>query len=132
VKVIYCDDMGRWQYNGVYHSWLEVDHAGFVSALGKDKPSQCGPDTYYITKKYFAHKGSRDLRKTVAILSGKHMDMGFSPRIVGGRGSGGVVNTHQDVWYEPHYAEKNIICTLVTCTFWRGGRWSGYYAALQL
>ena len=59
-------------YNGVYCSWLEVDETGFVSTLGKDKPSQPGPNTYYyITKKYFVHKSSSDLRKIVAILSGK-------------------------------------------------------------
>ena len=72
VKDLYCDDMGSWQYNGVYHSWLEVDETGFISTLGKSKPSQPGPNTYYITKKYFVHKSSRDLRKIVAILSGKY------------------------------------------------------------
>ena len=36
VKDLYCDDMGSWQYNGVYHLWLEVDETGFVSTLGKD------------------------------------------------------------------------------------------------
>ena len=71
VKDLYCDDMGSWQYNGVYQSWLEVDENGFISTLGKNKPSQPAPNTYYITKKYFVHKSSRDLRKIVAILSGK-------------------------------------------------------------
>ena len=75
--------MGSWQYNGVYRScsWLEVDETGFVSTLGKDKPSQPCPNTYYITKKYFVHKSSRDLRKIVAILSGKctsYCNIGFS------------------------------------------------------
>ena len=71
MKDLYCDDMGSWQYNGVYHTWLEVDELGFISTLGKQKPLQPAPDTYYITKKYFVHKSSSDLKKIVAILSGK-------------------------------------------------------------
>ena len=40
IKDLYCDDMGSWQYNGVYHSWLTVNDAGFVSTMGKEKPLQ--------------------------------------------------------------------------------------------
>lgn len=71
VKDLYCDDMGSWQYNGVYHAWLEVDDAGYVATLGKQKPSNPTPSTFYITKKYFVHKSSCDLKKIVAILCGK-------------------------------------------------------------
>ena len=72
VKDLYCDDMGSWQYNGVYQTWLEVDENGFISTLGKNKPLQPAPDTYYITKKYFVHKSCGDLRKIVAVLSGEY------------------------------------------------------------
>ena len=71
LKDLYCDDMGSWQYNGVYRTWLEVDDAGYVATLGKQKPSQSSPNIYYITKKYFVHKSSSDLKKTVAILTGR-------------------------------------------------------------
>ncbi|MCG8624910.1 MAG: hypothetical protein MJE68_23290, partial [Proteobacteria bacterium] len=71
VKDLYCDDMGSWQYNGVYHSWLTVDDAGFVSTMGKEKPSKLTSDMYYITKKYFVHRTSSDLKKIVVTLSGK-------------------------------------------------------------
>ena len=49
-----------------------VDENGFISTLGKNKPSQPAPDTYYITKKYFVHKSCGDLRKIVAVLSGRY------------------------------------------------------------
>ena len=70
VKDLYCDDMGSWQYNGVYRAWLEVDDSGYIATLGKQKPSQRSPNTYFITKKYFVHKSSGDLKKTVAFLTG--------------------------------------------------------------
>ena len=70
-KDIYCDDMGSWRHNGVYHTWLDVDSNGHVSTLGKQKPLQPAPHTYYITKKYFVHKSSSDLKKNVTTLSGK-------------------------------------------------------------
>ena len=38
MKDLYCD-MVSWLYNGVYHSWLEVDESGFVSTVGKNKPN---------------------------------------------------------------------------------------------
>ena len=72
VKGLYCDDMGSWQYNGVYQTWLEVDENGFISTLGKNKPSRPAPDTYYITKIYFMHNSCGGLRKIVAVLSGKY------------------------------------------------------------
>ena len=50
VKDLYCDDMGSWQYNGVYHSWLTVNDIGFVSTLGKQKPSEVTFDMHYIIK----------------------------------------------------------------------------------
>ena len=68
VKDLYCDDMGSWQYNEVYHSWLTVNDIGFLSTLGKQKPSEVTSDMYYITKKYLVHRTSSDLKK---ILSGK-------------------------------------------------------------
>ena len=71
VKDLYCDDMGSWQYNGVYHSWLTVNDIGFVSTLGKQKPSEVASDMYCITKKYFVHRTSSDLKKIAVILSGK-------------------------------------------------------------
>ena len=70
VKDLYCDDMGSWQYNGVYHSWLTVNDIGFVSTLGKQKPSEVTFDMHYIIKKYFVHRTNSDLKKVV-ILSGK-------------------------------------------------------------
>ena len=71
LKDIYCDDMGTWQYNGVYRAWLVVDDSGFVETLGRTKPSTITSNTYCITKKYFVHKSSGDLKKTVAMLCGK-------------------------------------------------------------
>ena len=71
VKDLYCNDMGSWQYNGVYHSWLTVDDIGFVSTLGKQKPAKITSNMYYVTKKYFVHRTSSDLKKIVVILSGE-------------------------------------------------------------
>ena len=70
VKDLYCDDMGSWRCNGVYRSWLKVNDIGFVTCYGKSKPV-AGSDTYNMTRKYFLHKTSKDLKKTVAFLSGK-------------------------------------------------------------
>ena len=67
-KDIYCVDMGSWKYNGVYWSWVEVDEDGFVTAHGKQQPME-SEAVFHITKKYFVHKTSTDL-KTVALLAG--------------------------------------------------------------
>lgn len=70
-KDIYVDDMGSWRYNGVYKSWVSVESDGFMVSHGKEKPSTTIHGTlYHITKKYFVNKTSRDLKKTVAFLSG--------------------------------------------------------------
>ena len=69
VRDIYCDDMGSWKYNGVYRSWIDVDEDGFVTSHGKKKPVEA-ENPYHITKKYFYHKTSIDLKKIVAILTG--------------------------------------------------------------
>ena len=68
-KDLYCDDMGSWKHRGVHHSWVEVDDLGFVTSNGKLKPSSA-PNVYRLTKKYFTHKTSRDLKKTIAFLGG--------------------------------------------------------------
>ena len=34
-KDLYCDDMGSWKHNGVYHCWLEVDANGFVTSMAR-------------------------------------------------------------------------------------------------
>lgn len=71
-KDITCDDMGSWRCNGVYHSWLKVDDVGFVSVYGKEKPLDIDTtQLFYLTKKYFVHKTSQDLKKTIAFLAGK-------------------------------------------------------------
>ena len=70
IKDLYCDDMGAWKHNGVYHSWVEVNDLGFVTSHGKSKPSPAA-NVYYVTKKYFTHKTSVDLKKTICFLGGK-------------------------------------------------------------
>ena len=62
--------MGSWHCNGIYKSWIEVDFIGFVTIHGKYKPSVVNDHSYYITKKYFYHKTSKDLKKTVSFLAG--------------------------------------------------------------
>ena len=52
---VYCDDMGSWKHNGVYHSWVEVDDIGFVTSHGKSKPAPAA-NVYRVSKKYFTHK----------------------------------------------------------------------------
>ena len=72
-KDIYVDDMGSWRYNGVYRSWITVESDGFMLSHGKAKPSEVSTiegTLYQITKKYFIHKTSSDLKKTIAFLSG--------------------------------------------------------------
>lgn len=70
VKDLYCDDMGSWHCNGAYKSWIEVDFTGYITIHGKSKPSLVNESFYHITKKYFFHKTSKDLKKTVSLLSG--------------------------------------------------------------
>ena len=71
-KDMYVDDMGSWKYNGVYRAWVTVDSNGFVSSHGTCKPTvRDSASLFYICKKYFVHKTSSDLKKTVALLSGK-------------------------------------------------------------
>ena len=53
-----------------YHSRVEVNDLGFVTSHGKSKPSPAA-NVYYVTKKYFTHKTSVDLKKTIAFLGGK-------------------------------------------------------------
>ena len=70
-KDVYADDMGSWKYNGVYRAWVAINEDGFVTAHGSKKPTECEDDRlFYINKKYFVHKTSPDLKKTVALLSG--------------------------------------------------------------
>lgn len=70
VKDLNCDDMGSWQSNGVYRAWINVDSNGFVSSHGKSKPIKSSASVYLITKKYYVHKTSKDLKKTFVFLSG--------------------------------------------------------------
>ena len=72
-KDLYCDDMGSWKHNGVYHCWVEVDNIGFISSHGKSKSSSAA-NVYRVTKKYFTHKTSADLKKTVAFLGGNYKE----------------------------------------------------------
>ena len=74
-KDLYCDDMGSWHCNGIYKSWIEVDFIGFVTLHGKCKPSMVNDRSYCITKKYFYHKTSKDLKKTVSFLAGKQLSI---------------------------------------------------------
>jgi len=46
-----------------------VDFSGFVTTHGKSKPSYLA-NVYHLSKKYFAHKTSTDLKKTVALIAG--------------------------------------------------------------
>ena len=73
VKDLNCDDMGSWQSNGVYRSWVHVDSNGFVTSHGKSKPAKSSSGVYMITKKYYVHKTSNDLKKTIVFLSGTHL-----------------------------------------------------------
>ena len=70
VKDLNCDDMGSWQSNGVCQAWVHVDSNGFVTSHGKFKPTKSSSGVYLITKKYYVHKTSKDLKKTIVFLSG--------------------------------------------------------------
>ena len=70
-KDILCDDMGSWKHNGTFLTWLEVDENGFTKTYGRSKPGNCDNNVYHLTKKYFFHKTSKDLKKVVAFISGK-------------------------------------------------------------
>lgn len=69
VKDLNCDDMGSWQSNGVYRAWIHVDSNGFVSSHEKLKPTKSS-GVYLVTKKYYVHKTSKDLKKIIVFLSG--------------------------------------------------------------
>ena len=73
-KDIYVDDMGSWKYNGVYRTWVTVESDGYMTTHGKMKPSESQikeeGTLYHLEKKYFVHKTSTDLKKTVALISG--------------------------------------------------------------
>lgn len=69
-KDIFCDDMGSWKHSGVFTTWLEVDENGFTTTYGKVKPIGHDNNVYHLTKKYFVHKVSQDLKKTVAFVAG--------------------------------------------------------------
>ena len=74
VKDLNCDDMGSWQLNGVYRAWVHVDSNGFVTSHGKMKPTKSSTGVYLITKKYYVHKTSKDLKKTIVFLSGRFIN----------------------------------------------------------
>jgi len=69
-KDLDCDDMGSWHCGGIYKSWLEVDFTGYITLHGKSKPSVVNDNFYHTTKKYFTHKTSKDLKKTVSLVAG--------------------------------------------------------------
>ena len=73
-KDIYVDDMGSWKYNGVYRTWVTIESDGYMTIHGNLKPSESQVKEegtlYHLEKKYFAHKTSTDLKKTVALISG--------------------------------------------------------------
>ena len=73
-KDIYVDDMGSWKYNGVYRTWVTVESDGYMTIHGKMKPSESQIKEEgildHLEKKYFVHKTSTDLKKTVALISG--------------------------------------------------------------
>ena len=73
-KDIFCDDMGSWNYNGVFIVWLKVDEDGFTTTYGKVKPDRVD-NLFRLTKKYFVHKTSNDLKKTVAFIAGKSVGL---------------------------------------------------------
>ena len=70
VRDVHCDDMGSWTCNGVYRSWVDVDDTGFVTSHGKSKPKVPEANTFYVTKKYFVHKTSKDLKKSIVFIAG--------------------------------------------------------------
>lgn len=80
-KDIFCDDMGSWKYNGVFVVWVDVAENGFTTTCtyGKIKPAGA-KNMYRLTKKYFVHKTSRDLKKTVA---GTYVKIRFYPTVCG-------------------------------------------------
>ena len=63
--------MGSWKHNGVHHSWVEVDNLEFVTSHEKLMPPSPA-NVYRLTKKYFTHKTSHDLKKTTAFLGGEY------------------------------------------------------------
>jgi len=73
MKDLYCDDMGSWICNGIYKSWVDVDFTGYITVHGKHKPPTADASLYFITKKYFLHKTSKDLKKTVSFLAGTNV-----------------------------------------------------------
>ena len=57
------------------HGWL-VESDGFMITHGKSKPSEEEDESlYHLEKKYFVHKTSADLKKTIAILSDTYVDI---------------------------------------------------------
>ena len=50
---------------------MNVESDGFMVMHGKVKPSQDEDNSlYHLEKKYFVHKTSTNLKKTIAVISG--------------------------------------------------------------
>ena len=57
-----------------YTARVTVESDGFMITHGKLKPSEEEDESlYHLEKKYFVHKTSADLKKTIAILSGTYV-----------------------------------------------------------
>ena len=69
-KDVQCDDMGAWKDNGRYKQWCSVTENGSVTFHRKTRPST-HDSTYFITRKYYVNKSSRDVQKMVVLLNGK-------------------------------------------------------------
>ena len=69
-KDVQCDDMGAWKDNGHFKQWCSVTEDGAVTFHGKTRPST-HDSMYFITRKYYVNKSSRDVQKMVILLKGK-------------------------------------------------------------
>ena len=72
---IRADDLGVWVNNGVRRVWLtcnvSAQSVSGIEILGR-KPSTLPSKHYQLVRSYFFHKGSRDFRKVIVQLFGKH------------------------------------------------------------
>ncbi len=72
-KDITCDDMGSWRANGTHACHVITNDKGDIIsvAVSQKKISKHKGKHYKLTKRYYYHKTSTDLNKTIFLLQGK-------------------------------------------------------------
>ena len=69
---IRADDLGSWSCNGKRLIRCIVDDKGNVSELVTKQKTHSG-ETYTLVRRYYEHMTSKDFKKTIAELIGKHV-----------------------------------------------------------